>query len=109
MKLPILIFASIFAAASVHAETELEGREGLTVMCRQTPENTELFCACLADRAVAVLPREARQQLVVEWWYPSSVFNFKRPLGPNELSDYDEQMWGPWQRESVPACNAISK
>jgi hypothetical protein len=108
MKLPMLIFAFILAAASVRAETELEGREGLALMCRKTPENTELFCVCLADRAVAELPRATRQLLYVYWIYPS-VFNFKSPSGPTELSNYDEQAWGPWQRKAVPACNAISK
>jgi hypothetical protein len=108
MKLPILIFASILAAASVHAEIELEGREGLALMCRKTPENTEPFCACLAARAVAELPRDARQQLYVEWIYPSK-FNFRGPSAARELPAGYEQMWGPWQRTAVPACNAISK
>lgn len=109
MKLSVLFFASILAtASSVHAETELEGREGLTSMCRQTPENTEAFCTCLANRAVAELSRDARQLLYVEWMYPSH-FDFKKPSAASELPESSEKIWGRWQREAVSACRANSK
>jgi len=61
-----------------------------------------------AARAVAELPRDARQLLYVEWIYPSH-FNFREPSAARELSELYEKMWGPWQRQAVPACNAISK
>jgi hypothetical protein len=61
MKLPFSVLASIlFASTTVQAEVELEGREGLIFSCRQTPGNTESFCGCVADAAVAELPREVR-------------------------------------------------
>ena len=108
MKLLVLVFVFILATASVRAEIELEGREGLASMCRQTPENTESFCSCLANRAVAELPRDARQLLYVEWVYPSH-FDFKKPSAASELPESSEKMWGRWQREAVPACHANSK
>jgi hypothetical protein len=74
-------------------------------MCHKTLENTESFCASLAARAVAELTRDARQLLYVEWIYPSHC-NFREPSAARELSELDEKMWGPWQRQAVPACNA---
>ena len=74
-----LIFASIFVAASVHAETGLEGREGLTLMCRETPENTKSFCACLADRAVgSFLATLVSNCTLSGSIHPSSIFGDRR-------------------------------
>jgi hypothetical protein len=39
--------------------------------------------------------------LYVEWIYPSH-FNFREPSAARELSELDEKMWGPWQRQAVP-------
>ena len=108
MKHPILVLVSMFAAASAYAQPELEGREGLAFKCRQTPENTDSFCACLAGRAVEELSRDARGFLYMEWGHPTP-FNFRGPSEEHELSDMDERMWGPWQRRAVPACNASSR
>jgi hypothetical protein len=105
MKLPLLVLASILASTTVQAEVELEGREGLIFRCRQTPGNTESFCGCVADAAVAELPREVRQSLFV-WWGHPTVFNFRSASTPNELAGYHEKMWGEWQRRTIPACNA---
>jgi hypothetical protein len=105
MKLPLIVLASILASTAVPAEVELEGREGLFLKCRETPENTESFCGCVADRAMAELPRETRQQLWVEWG-STTKFDFRSASQPNELPEAYEKRWGPWQRKTVPACNA---
>jgi hypothetical protein len=105
MKFPMLLLAGLLAATAVHAEPELEGREGLIVRCEQNPGNTASFCACLAERAVAELPSATRQILWIEWSHPS-IFNFKAEMTPHDLPEAYEKMWGGWQRKTVPACNA---
>src|ERR1043165_7175743 len=101
MKLPLLVMLGIFAStAAAQAEEELEGRSGLIFRCKQNPGKPESLGACLADGAVAELPRETRAQLYVEWVYPTP-FNFKNPMNPDELPVAYERMWGAWQRSAV--------
>ena len=108
MKLSVPIFAIVLSATSAHAEIELEGREGLTLACRRSQENTDAFCACLADSAVKELSRYPRQELYLSWISPTH-FNFRRSMSPSELPEAIDQMWGAWQRKAVPACNNTSK
>jgi hypothetical protein len=106
MRFPIAIFASLVATTlSQAAEPELEGHEGLSAKCRSNPGNSAAFCSCLAARAVAELPRATRQLLYATWGHPT-IFNFRAPMEANDLAQYDEEQWGPWQRKSVPACNS---
>jgi hypothetical protein len=103
MKLMIMIFASAFAVTmSQAAEPELEG---LSVMCQKTPGNTEAFCTCLVDSAVAGLPQGTRQLLFVEWSYPS-IFNFKAPMAARELADNDEKQWGHGSAKRSPPVSS---
>jgi len=106
MRFSIAICASIVAMTLGHAaEPELEGHEGLSAKCLSNPGNTVTFCSCLAARAVAELPRATRAELYVTWGYPT-IFDFRAPMAPYDLAEFDEKLWGPWQRKAVPACNS---
>ena len=105
MKIPLAIVILGLVAAHAHAETELEGREGLKLVCMKTAGNNELFCRCLADKAVDELTTSVRQDLYVQW-IPPSVFNFERPMTENELPEFSERAWGAFQRRAVVACRA---
>jgi len=73
--------------------------------CQSTPSNTEAFCTCLARRAIAELKPAALEHLLIVLTYPS-ILDFERPMPPERLSTFDEQVIGPFQRSAVPACRA---
>jgi hypothetical protein len=105
MRFTVAVFASFLAVAiGQAAEPQLEAREGLLAKCRTSPENTEAFCNCLVNNAVTELPRDVRAELYVTWGHPT-IFNFRAPMAPSDLAEFDEKQWGPWQRKAVPACN----
>jgi hypothetical protein len=104
MKFPSLVLTSILASTTlVQAQIELEGRDGLTSRCMQTPGNTEPFCSCVADRAVAELSSEVRQALWMHWG-PPSFFNFRSESSPDDMPEMYNKWWGQWQRKTIPAC-----
>jgi hypothetical protein len=99
--------ATVLALAAIQAAPAQEQAEIVT-MCLRTPGNTEPFCTCLAERAVAELPIPRRGLFYMELSHPS-IINFRSAMSADDLPQHSETMWGAFQRKAVPACVAKTR